>query len=120
MIALKVFYKFCLRERIVEKNPTESFRWNKKAALKGHVNAQLNLGYMYGKGEGVKRDDTEAFHWYRKAAESGHPNAQFNLGVIYAKGRGVSSNIEEARIWYRLADEQGVEQAGRALARLNK
>ena len=104
----------------VEKNPTESFRWNKKAALKGHVNAQLNLGYMYGKGEGVERDDTEAFHWYRKAAESGHPNAQFNLGVIYAKGRGVSTNIEEARIWYRLADEQGVEQAGRALARLNK
>ncbi|MFT5350316.1 MAG: TPR repeat protein, partial [Gammaproteobacteria bacterium] len=104
----------------VEKNLIESFRWNKKAALKGHINAQLNLGYMYGKGEGVERDDTEAYHWYRKAAESGHPNAQFNLGVIYAKGRGVASNVEEAKIWYKLADEQGVEQAGRALARLNK
>ena len=75
---------------------------------------------MYGKGEGVERDDVEAFHWYRKAAESGHPNAQFNLGVIYAKGRGVPANIEEAKIWYKLADEQGVEQAGRALARLNQ
>ncbi len=104
----------------VEKNPVESFKWNKKAALKGHVNAQLNLGFMYGKGEGVERDDVEAFHWYRKAAESGHPNAQFNLGVIYAKGRGVPPNIEEAKIWYKLADEQGVEQAGRALARLNQ
>ncbi len=104
----------------VEKNPTEAFMWNKKAALKGHINAQLNLGFMYGKGEGVARDDTEAFHWYRKAAESGHPNAQFNLGVIYAKGRGVAPNIEEAKIWYKLANEQGVEQAGRALAKLNK
>jgi TPR repeat protein len=104
----------------VEKNVHEAFKWNKKAALKGHVNAQLSLGYMYGKGEGVARDDTEAYHWYRKAAESGHPNAQFNLGVIYAKGRGVAPNIEEARIWYKLADEQGVEQAGRALAKLNK
>lgn len=103
----------------VEKNYTESFRWNKKAALKGHIKAQLNLGYMYGKGEGVERDDIEAFHWYRKAAESGHPNAQFNLGVIYAKGRGVTKNVEEAKIWYKLADEQGVEQAGKALARLN-
>ena len=112
--------EFYARGYGVEKNFTESFRWNKKAALKGHIDAQLNLGYMYGKGEGVERDDVEAFHWYRKAAESGHPNAQFNLGVIYAKGRGVASNVEEAKIWYKLADEQGVEQAGRALAKLNK
>ncbi len=104
----------------VVQNYAEAFKWNKKAALKGHVNAQLNLGYMYGKGEGIDRDDTEAFHWYRKAAESGHPNAQFNLGVIYAKGRGVARNVEEAKNWYRLSEEQGVEQAGRALARLNK
>ncbi len=112
--------EFYARGYGVEKNFSESFRWNKKAALKGHIDAQLNLGYMYGKGEGVERDDVEAFHWYRKAAESGHPNAQFNLGVIYAKGRGVTSNVEEAKIWYKLADEQGVEQAGRALAKLNK
>ncbi len=112
--------EFYARGYGVEKNFSESFRWNKKAALKGHIDAQLNLGYMYGKGEGVERDDVEAFHWYRKAAESGHPNAQFNLGVIYAKGRGVASNVEEAKIWYKLADEQGVEQAGRALAKLNK
>ena len=35
----------------------------KRAAEQGHQRAQLNLGIMYGRGEGVKRDYIEAYKW---------------------------------------------------------
>jgi TPR repeat protein len=33
--------------------------------MKGLVNAQYNLGFMYNKGEGVPENDAEAVRWYR-------------------------------------------------------
>ena len=62
----------------------------RKAADQGDVQAQLNLGFSYLVGQGVKQDYAEALKWYRKAAEQGYPAAQFNLGVMYYKGQGVS------------------------------
>ncbi len=38
-------------------------------AEKGDVDAQNNLGEMYGKGQGVPQDYAEAVKWYRKAAD---------------------------------------------------
>ena len=79
----------------------------KAAAEQGDVEAQLNLGYMYGFGEGVPQNDTEAVRWFRMAAEQGLATAQFNLGIGYQYGRGVPKNDAEAVRWYRLAAEQG-------------
>jgi len=76
-------------------------------AEQGNVGAQLALGLMYARGEGVPQDDTEAVRWYRKAADQGDANAQFNLGVLYFKGQGVPENDAEAVNWFRKAAEQG-------------
>jgi TPR repeat protein len=80
-------------------------------AEQGNVSAQLNLGLMYAKGQGVPKDGAEAVKWYRLAAKQGKANAQFNLGVIYANGYGVPEDDTEAVKWYRLSAKHGNAEA---------
>lgn len=61
----------------------------KAAAEQGDVKAQLSLGEMYARGEGVPQDYVEAAKWYRKAAEQGNADAQTTLGLMYSEGVGV-------------------------------
>ena len=76
-------------------------------AEQGDAKAQLNLGVMYGKGQGVPQDDAEALKWFRKAAAQGFAHAQHNLGFMYENGRGVPQDYAEAVGWWRKAAEQG-------------
>ena len=79
----------------------------RQPAEQGDVEAQYNLGVLYGMGRGVPLDDAEAARWYRLAADQGHARAQFSLGASYDFGRGVSEDEDEAVRWYRLAADQG-------------
>ena len=90
------------------------------SASAGHERAQFNIGYMYAKGQGVKRDDAEAARWFRKAANQGLASAQFIMGMLYRDGRGVSRDYAEARRWLRLSAEQGDIEARRELKKLGK
>ena len=85
-----------------------SFEQLSKTAEQGDAEAQLNLGHMYRKGEGVAQDFTKAVQWYRKVAEQDHAKAQYNLGVMYYIGRGVTQSYEEAFQWFDKALEQGL------------
>jgi TPR repeat protein len=75
-------------------------------AEKGHIDAQLNLGFMYDNGQGVPHYIAAA-KWYRKAAEQGMPIAQTRLGDMYRDGRGVPQDDAEAVKWFRRSAEQG-------------
>ncbi len=44
-------------------------------AERGHAGAQVLLGGMYARGEGVPKDYTEALRWYRLAAAQGDEDA---------------------------------------------
>jgi TPR repeat protein len=77
----------------------------------GHVDAQFDLGEIYGKGEGVLEDSREAVRWYRMAAEQGLARAQYALGWMYGKGKGVQTDSAEAVRWCRMAAEQGYAAA---------
>ena len=48
----------------------------------GNVDAQLNLGDIYARGDGVPENLAEAVKWLCLAAEQGHADAQFSLDVI--------------------------------------
>ena len=90
-------------------------------AEQGDVEAQKNLGNMYGvyaQESGVVQDYKEAVKWYRFAAEQGHVLAQFGLGMIYAQGNGVTKDFEEAIKWYQLAADQGYRIAQNKLGNL--
>lgn len=93
------------------KNDAEAAKWFRKAADKGHADAQHSLGYMYAQGKGVLKDDAEAVRWYRKAADQGSALAQCSLGFMYGEGRGVPKNDKESAGWYRKAAEKGLAEA---------
>lgn len=80
-------------------------------AAQGEAQAQLQLGLLYAKGQGVPQDYAEALKWYRLAAAQGNAEAQFSLGVLYAKGEGVAPDGAEAAKWYHLAAAQGNAEA---------
>ena len=54
----------------------------RRIAEQGNVDAQLNLGDIYARGDGVPENLAEAVKWLRLAAEQGHAEAQFTLDVI--------------------------------------
>jgi len=64
------------------KNLESAASWYKKAAEKGCIQAQNNLGGMYKNGTGVEQSPSEAIKWLTPPAEKGVSEAQFNLGII--------------------------------------
>ena len=73
----------------------------KPLAEQGQASAQINLGVMYERGEGVPEDDAEAVRWYRLAAGQGLAAAQFILAHAYRTGQGVPQDFAKAADWYR-------------------
>jgi len=88
----------------------------RKAAERGHSEAQFKLGEMYFLGRGVENDNVQAFRWYREAAKQGSPHAQFNLGCMHFEGMGVVKDWGSAMKWFELSASQGHEKAANALA----
>ena len=80
-------------------NYSEAFKFCSVAAEQGHAEAQINLGYMYQYGKGVKQYYFKAFELYQKAAEQGDASAQNNLGVMYDNGQGVKQDYFKAVEW---------------------
>ena len=97
-----------LCEGLSEGSPLEDVR---TCAEQGYAPAQVQLGYVYARGDGVPEDDAEAVRWYRLAAEQGYAIAQNNLGFMYREGRGVPEDDVLAYVWYNLAAAQGNETA---------
>jgi TonB family protein len=87
----------------------------RKSADQGYAYAQVNVGWLYHNGWGVKQDYGEAMTWYRKAANQGNAKAQSNIGWLYEKGFGVKQDYTEAIIWYRKAADQGYAKAQTAI-----
>jgi TPR repeat protein len=78
-------------------------KWYQLAAKQGDAYAQLNLGMMYYRGEGVPQVYKESAKWYRMAAEQGNANAQYLLGVMYDNGQGVPQDYTLAYMWVNIA-----------------
>jgi len=86
-------------------------RWYRAAAEGGYVSAQLLLGNVYSRGQGVEPDAKEAAKWFRAAAEQGDSTAQFLLATAYISGSGVAQDDVQAYLWLAIARERGNEQA---------
>jgi len=84
-------------------------KWYRLAALRGHLQAQANLGLLYAAGEGVPQDYAAAFRWSGMAAEAGNARAQALVGSAYLYGRSVPQDYKAAVEWLRKSAEQGDE-----------
>jgi TPR repeat protein len=87
-------------------------------AEQGNAVAQVKLGIIYSRAEGVPRDDAAALRWLTRAAEQGEPEAQFELGVMYRDGLGTPTDGKLAMQWFQRAAERGVPHAFNALGEL--
>ncbi len=89
--------------------------WFERAAIAGHVDAMVDLGYV------IERagDVAEAGHWYRRAAEAGNVTGMRNCGVLALD----AGDLVKAREWFERAAIAGhvdamvdlghvIEQAG--------
>jgi TPR repeat protein len=81
-------------------NATQRLAYFEDGAKAGDANAELQLGIIYAKGEGVAQNYTTAANWFRAAANQGVARAQYDLGVLYERGRGVPVDLNEAAAWY--------------------
>jgi TPR repeat protein len=97
-------------------DPVRAAQWYRRAAVRGHSDAQYNLGFMYVLGEGVPSDHEEGLRWLKLAAAQGNCMSLSLLAGLYRNGyHGVPIDLSEAAHWeelYRAWEQEFV--AGKA------
>ena len=79
-----------------------------QAANAGHRRAQINVGILYLRGQGVTRDLMQARAWLEKAAADGDPYALYALARAMEESLGpVGADAVRATDLYRRAAEKG-------------
>jgi TPR repeat protein len=81
----------------------------------GDAEAQVNLGYLYARGQGVATDQMQAFLLYARSAEQGNSEGMNAVGYKYQFGTGVK-DIAKAIDWYCRAVALGNARAMNNLA----
>ena len=88
----------------VAKNPAQAVYWYTRAAEKNIAPAQLNLGIMYLRGEGVKADMATGRAWLERAANLGDNRASYALAKIDEQ----QQRFVDAYKWYDLSTRDGM------------
>ncbi len=97
--------------RGVTKDPAVARDYYRRAAAKGHLPAQANLGIaLFQAG-----DKLEAVKWLKQAADRGEPRAQYVLGIAAYNGDGTPKNLGLAYGYLLRAQASGLAQATTAL-----
>ena len=90
------------------RNDQRSAEYFEKAANAGHRRAQINLGLLYLRGQGVKRDLVQARAWLEKAAATDDPSALYTLGrAMEDHDETIAADSIRAADLYRRAAEKG-------------
>jgi TPR repeat protein len=76
-------------------------------AQQGNAEAQVALGTMYLKGQGVAKNPSQALKWYTSSAEQGNAEGQFYLGSMYLMGAGVAHDAAQGLKWLGISANQG-------------
>jgi hypothetical protein len=79
----------------------------KEKAAQGIPGAQVQLGWDYLAGNGVKKDDKMAVELFEKASAQGNTHATALLGSCYARGVGVEQDYNKAMKLCKQAASQG-------------
>lgn len=88
----------------------------RQAVEAGDPEGQVNLGYLYARGQGVPSDQAEALRFYRAAAAQGDSEGMNAIGYKYQFGTGVPANMSTAIGWYCRAVALGNPRALNNLA----
>lgn len=72
----------------------------------GKLSAQMALGFMYGRGDGIPRNAERAALWWRRAADQGQGYAQFAFGEAALGGIGTEKDPVLAHAYLSIAAER--------------
>lgn len=93
-----------------------AYRLLRAAADVNDPEGQVNLGYMYARGQGVAENQAEAFRLYSLSARQGDGEGMNALGYKYLFGTGVAPDSQKAVSWFCAAIAQGNPRAMNNLA----
>ena len=96
----------------------EAFARLSRRAEAGEAEAQVNLGYLYARGQGVPASQIEAFRLYALSAGQGNGEGMNALAFKYQFATGVTRDIGQAIRWYCLGVQAGNVRAMNNLANL--
>jgi len=97
----------------VDKDLARAEQYYLRAAERGHVLAQGNLGTLY-YFKKPKPDVAAALKWWRRAARAGNARAQYMLAHVYFNGDVVARDYVRANAWMILAVKAGLADALKA------
>jgi len=90
------------------RNDAKAVELFQRAAQAGNRRAQLDLGVLYLRGQGVTRDLQQARAWLQQAASDGNPYALYTLGRALEESSGTApADPVRATDLYRQAAEKG-------------
>lgn len=81
-------------------------------AESGNVDAQLSVGTMYDRGQGVEQDSQEALKWYRLAAGQGDEIAKSLIKTMFSSAQGATDYHDDQDT---LKDSHGIDNTLEAL-----
>lgn len=76
---------------------------HEKSISNGNIESNIQLGYMYFYGEGVKQDKQKGFDYLLTAAKGDIVDAQVFIGNAYENGYQVKKDFKKAAEWYKKA-----------------
>jgi TPR repeat protein len=88
-----------------------AYLWLTRAAKAGSEPAQLALGKMYERGEGVDRSSSGAMAIYLKLARQGHREAQLAASRLFIDGEQSQVKLKEVMTWLLAASDQASAEA---------
>jgi TPR repeat protein len=89
----------------------QAVEWFKRAADKGHQDAQYMMAVHYAEGRGVLQDYNESARLVTDLVSKGHADAQTQLGHMYRRGLGLELSKTSAYLWYNIAASNGNREA---------
>lgn len=88
-------------------NIVTAYELLKTASDSGDSDAQVNLGYLYARGQGTKANQGEALRLYLLSAGQGNPEGMNAVGFKYRYGSGVKIDLPRAVHWFCRAAVSG-------------
>jgi len=96
-----------------KKNLRSALRFFLSAAQGGDVGAQVNAGYFYDRGIGVRRNRSAALYWYKRAYRRRDAGAANNIATIWRDEK----KLKLALSWFKKAVRLGDDGANLGIAK---
>ena len=90
------------------RDKVESAEWTRRVATQPDSwRAQIELGMLYVRGQGLPRDPELGRQWFDRAAVHGGIEAMMRLAHMHRAGDGVPKDVATALHWYQTAAVRG-------------